>query len=270
MMPKSYTTKRVFFAGAGISADAPSRVPLARIIIEDLIGAIAPSNTIARQLLALADNGRGGRLNHGDYIRFELLMEVVQEFLDPSLSVLEFLRQHSSPNALHYLLADRAAKGDVVITTNFDALIEEAALKQGLPPLSICTTSDFRCWRYLGSRGTATVVKIHGSLDRFANHGQRELSSETIGATLKSIAQGITQLALPSAKLRMLCAATQDAEMLVVGYSGADDFDIIPSFHQIAPRKVLWIEHTSDNRLRWIALHERHFSFNGSTFDPAC
>jgi NAD-dependent SIR2 family protein deacetylase len=69
-----------------------------------------------------------------DYIRFEMLMDVIQGFVDPDLSVIRFLERCREPNMLHMLLARRHKVGDIVITTNFDSLIEEAIIRLNMEP----------------------------------------------------------------------------------------------------------------------------------------
>lgn len=55
------------------------------------------------KLKLLADGNRvEDRNTPGDYVRFELLMDVLQEVANPGLRVLSFLEHYTEPNALHF------------------------------------------------------------------------------------------------------------------------------------------------------------------------
>ena len=58
-------------------------------------------------------------------LRFELVLEIVQSCFDESLSVLDIFT-NATPNENHWLLHELARKGALIITTNFDNLIEIA------------------------------------------------------------------------------------------------------------------------------------------------
>src|ERR1051326_168345 len=131
-------SRNVFFVGAGISANSPTNFPLAGAITWSLLETIASDQETLKVLTELADPERADKRNPGDYIRFELLLDVIQLLADNELELLRFVDIFQKPNALHLLLAQRAMAGDVVITTNFDCLIEEAIRLLGGSPLSLC------------------------------------------------------------------------------------------------------------------------------------
>jgi tetratricopeptide (TPR) repeat protein len=238
--------RKVFFVGAGISVNPPTDFPVAGALISRLLRAIAPDEESLSILTKLADAGRPNKRNPGDYIRFEQLLEIIQLLADPELSLLKFIDIFDRPNTLHYLLAEKAMAGDVVITTNFDGLIEESVRRLGGQPLSICTTSDFENWGRASDQDRTPIYKIHGSYRRYDGPSS-ELTPETLQATLSAITVGVTELVLPEAKRNFLVEVTRGMPMIVAGYSGGDDLDVMPSFNLLSPDSLLWLSHNSSS-----------------------
>jgi tetratricopeptide (TPR) repeat protein len=238
--------RKVFFVGAGISVNPPTGFPVAGALISRLLRAVAPDEESLSTLTKLADAGRPDKRNPGDYIRFEQLLDIIQLLADRGLYLLEFIDIFDRPNALHYLLAEKAMAGDVVITTNFDGLIEESIRRLGGQPLSICTTSDFENWERAFGRDRTPVYKIHGSYRRYDGLSS-ELTPETLQATLSTITVGVADLFLPEAKRKFLVEITRGMPVIVAGYSGGDDLDVMPSFNLLSPDSLLWLSHNSSH-----------------------
>lgn len=236
--------KNVFFVGAGISANPPTNFPMAGAITWSLLEAIASDQETLKVLTELADSERPNKRNPGDYIRFELLLDVIQLVADNDLELLRFVDIFEKPNALHLLLAQRAMAGDVVITTNFDCLIEESIRLLGGNPLSLCSNDDFANWRQL-VHGKTPVYKIHGSFRRY-DESTIILTPETIQATLSTVTAGVDELMLPETKRDFLIDVTRDSSLIVAGYSGGDDLDIVPTFNLLSPARLMWLVHSSD------------------------
>lgn len=238
--------RRVYFVGAGISANPPTGFPLARTLISQILSAISPDRQTLDLLETLADANRESKRNTGDYVRFELLLDIIQQLVDSELFLLRFVELFRDPNALHDFLAQRAIYGDIVITTNFDCLIEESIRKLGSQPVSICTIADFESWKTVSSE-RVPVFKIHGSYSRY-DGSVAELSLETVQATLSALTMGVKDLVLPEAKREWLMEVTRGKSIVVCGYSGGDDLDIIPTFKFLSPRSVDWLLHNRDRR----------------------
>lgn len=235
--------KKVFFVGAGISVNWPTRFPVASTLIAKILEALAPNRSSLELLTELADSVRDNKRNPGDYIRFELLVDIIKQLVDPQLCLLGFIDIFTEPNALHNVLARRAIAGDVIVTTNFDGLIEESIRRLGGKPVSICTISDFKSWKNIGSDRTP-VYKIHGSYRRY-DGPSAELSVETVQATLSSLTLATTDFVLPEAKRNFLIEVTRGASVIVGGYSGGDDLDVMPTFKFLSPYSLLWLSHNS-------------------------
>ena len=234
--------QKVIFIGAGISANPPTFFPIAGSIISQLLKAIAPDDESLKDLFVLADSKRNCKRNPGDYIRFELLLDIIQQIADKELSILKMVDIFNEPNPLHFLLAKRAMMGDIVVTTNFDSLIEEAIQRLGRKPFTVCRVSEYAEWKKIALSGKVTVFKLHGSYKQY-NGCKRYLALDTVQATLGSVTAGLTDLVLPEEKRNFLIEISRGCQMLIAGYSGSDDLDIMPTFHSLEPSSLMWLEH---------------------------
>ena len=135
--------QRVFLVGAGISIPPPASVPAAGPLVGKIVELLAPTPSIAQEvqtLFAPKILKLGGRASP---LRFEQMIETIQETVDESLSVFDFLRALREPNEMHLILADLACRGDVVFTTNFDCFLEEAVLRNNREPRTIAAEKQF-------------------------------------------------------------------------------------------------------------------------------
>jgi tetratricopeptide (TPR) repeat protein len=232
----------VFFVGAGVSFEQPSRVPMAIPVVEALVRTIAPSAQIAAELMPFLRAGRAGEFHASDYLRFEVLLEVLHDFVDPDLHVLGFIERFGNFNPLHQILAARALAGDSLVTTNFDALIERAVLALGGKPITLCAYEDFSATAPTLPSGHTPIFKLHGSLKRFEG-ASITATPETLGATIAAIAKGTDGRRLPEPKRSFFQNLVRGQAMLVAGYSGSDDLDIVPTFEELEPASILWLHH---------------------------
>ena len=242
--------RKVFFLGSGVSLAPPTLFPTAQVLIPRLLSAVAPSKAAFEQLNRLADPNRASKRNAGDYIRFEVLLDIIRAHADPKLSFLNLVEIFNRPNPMHVLMAQRARQGDFVVTTNFDGLFERAIKAIGEKPISVCQLIDFQHWHELVQRGSIPVFKLHGSYTRY-DHDTERRSVSTVRATLEAITAGTTEFLLPKVKREFLVSVTQGRGVIVAGYSGSDDLDIMPTFPRLKASSVLWILHkdaASDSR----------------------
>lgn len=170
----------------------------------------------------------------GEQLRFEVLMaELIQSGVDPALTVLNCLDKCDRPNRNHYLLAALIHSGHVVMTTNFDRLIElaYADLFPSEVPLRIaCFDGDFAA-----DDGKPALWKLHGSL----SVGERA-TRDSVQATMMSI----LSTTMTSHKATFVKRVLADFDLLVVGYSGWDDLDVIPLLSNTRSDKTLiWVDH---------------------------
>lgn len=232
----------VFLAGAGISIDAPSSLPSAREMVKSLLQACIPPE----DLLAIS-NLEG--------LRYELIVEAVENNADKDLKFLDYLDLAKNPNLLHMFLAQTIDRGHHVITTNFDYLIEQALLKI-VPPENygnihvIITRDDFLKYqepKAHAEAGRRLLFKIHGSkYDAITGADTRESLITTISALGKN-KEGGTSFAIEPFKKHAIINMLQNSCLVILGYSGNDDFDIGPALKELSGMKrVIWIDHDPD------------------------
>ena len=236
-------SQNVYIAGAGISLGSPANFPIANHIIEEIFNYIAPNMNIRDELLNFSRKDHNNRLK-GDYIRFELLMDVISG-IDEKLEILNFVSNYDKPNRNHYYLAQAAINGDKVITPNFDDLIERAIIDLGYYPISICYDKDFKLSNTMFSNKQVPVYKIHGSYYKHQGFNNKvKASKETMQASLTSISSSNALFSLSNQKFSCFEFLIKNSkQLIIVGYSGCDDFDIIPSLIKVNPENIHWVQH---------------------------
>lgn len=233
----SETRLYTFLVGAGISMDPPSCVPSARMFVHELFTFYAPEDEIEK-LLSL------------ESLRYELLVEKVQNLFDKELKFLDYLDRVKEPNAIHIFLANMIMRYNYVITTNFDYLIE-MGLKKKLDvfPLFhnyhkkvmiIITKEDYQkkvSFQF-------PIIKIHGSKwDAIKGRLTKQSLITTISALGREREKGKT-FAIEPYKKPLIDEVMNSRDLVIMGYSGSDDFDISPMLKELSTMKrIIWIEH---------------------------
>ncbi len=236
----STNEKYTFLVGAGISMDAPTNMPSARQIIRSLLNMCAPPEEVENLLLL-------------DLLRFELVVEVVQYTIDEDLRFLDYLEVVKEPNLIHLFLGYLITKGHYVVTTNFDYLIERALMRI-LPEnllfniYPIITKGDFISLKMpenLIASGKYPVYKIHGAKRNIITGiDTRDSLVTTISALGRDRAEGET-FAIEPYKKPAVYNLTKNRTLIIMGYSGSDDFDIGPTLKELPfLNRVIWIEHS--------------------------
>ncbi len=226
-----------YLVGAGISMDPPANVPSARMFVKELFNYYAPKEEIMH-------------LEQLESLRYEFLVEKVQNLFDKDLKFLDYLNLVKAPNAIHIFLVNMIMRYNYVITTNFDYLIE-MAMKNILSTypsfhtyhqkfMIIITRDDYE----KNVRLQFPVIKIHGSKwDCIKGRLTSKSLITTISALGKEREKGKT-FAIEPYKKKLVDSITRDQNLVVMGYSGSDDFDISPMLRELNLNKaLLWIEH---------------------------
>ena len=218
-----------FLVGAGCSTQYPLALHVTRPIISLLLGR--------------PPKGRE------PFVRFEFLMQVIKDFFDPQLTFLSdiygvaWADEQDRPVVRPYerlfaLLAldDR----NQVFTTNFDRSIERAAeiaLGARMAGRSAKTfQSVFRKREFgkaLKGRRSRGLFKLHGSIDE----------PGTLAATYDAIVPAKGAKGDP--RQLLLARALRRSALCVVGYSGFDDMDVVPTLlgTKALNREVHWFHH---------------------------
>jgi len=198
-----------FLVGAGISADRSSHVPPWRDLVETILTGIA--GTEAEEEVTYV-------MQHNKLLFNEVIFKLFSEVFGIDLTVDLLSRCFSTKNwsIIHYHLAYLSATYDApIITPNFDELIEEAhKVSSPEKPLAI--------------------IKVHGTVSdlknaRFTVENIFEPLKEEIADRVKSAIHG-----------RLL---------VVMGYRGADNFDLMPLLADKASSvdKIIWFVRDANN-----------------------
>lgn len=262
LLPLGSPRSWAFLAGAGISV--PSGLPTAWEFNERIATFLSNSTRQRRQIRTLLTTDSSRVRNR---LRFEQVIEILREIAgDKELGVLNEFDDPGPPSELHFLLARMLRRGAAVMTTNFDNLIEYACLtinRYGTRRMrqllqihleserSGRSRSSFR-WYAMQRRLQPAVLKLHGSLRTLTTDALRGtvLSSDrtattSIGATLDALGRAAGAPGLELMKEKVLRRVIRDRTLCVMGYSGSDDFDVLPSLARMAAtiEKVVWIRH---------------------------
>jgi tetratricopeptide (TPR) repeat protein len=233
-----------FLVGAGISVDIPCCFPTGYEFTLYALQSLIPEEERAN-ILALTDPNREKARGPGDFLRFEQLMQYMQGWFDPDLHILDCYATPSTPNLNHLFLAHMIKLRHLVFTTNFDSMIEQALLETRTPKDRIIPIIYKKDWVLPTNKKDCCVYKLHGSLVDFRNGSS---CRDTLQATLEQIArmkEG-NVFTLEAWKERVLQESFQTHNLVVLGYSGLDDFDVLPTLWSIpSTRKLIWISHDS-------------------------
>ncbi len=236
--------KYTFLVGAGVSMEAPAYIPSARELVKSLVEVYAPPEFI-NAVLALPN------------LRYEMLAEQIQAHVDKDLSYLDYFNEIKTPNLIHFFLANAIVNGHDVITTNFDYMIERALL-QVLPAtqhaniVPVITKDDFLKFKdasALHAQGKYPLYKIHGSKTNLIT-GEMTTDSlvTTISALGKNREKGKT-FALEMFKQPAYENIVKGRSIVIMGYSGRDDFDIAPTLRSgLDINQIIWIDHAATER----------------------
>ena len=229
-----------FLVGAGCSVESPSCQPHTKAMMEAIIRYTCAESEIEK-ILDLENLG------------FETLLAIIQDQFDPDLKIIDYYELCDKPNILHYFLAEMINKGNIVLTTNFDFLIESALMELNIPKkqiVPIITGKDFLKFRdplRLLKKKKNIIYKVHGSTKNIIT------KEDTRDSLINSIlAIGLNEgksdiFQLQPTKYLSLRKAMKDRSLIIMGYSGNNDFDIIPTIKVIENiQNIIWINHIEE------------------------
>lgn len=232
--------KLTFLAGAGCSVEHPSCLPAGRPMMDTIINYICAKPEIEK-------------IKKLEQLRFEALIEIVRDNLDPELKIIDFYSECENPNIQHFFLADMIKKGNFVITTNFDFLIEYALRQSGVfddDIIVVITREDFEKYKFpdeLYTQGKKVLYKIHGSTKNIITGDD---TKEYLVATIQAFGtnkEGLNVFQLEPFKHDLFINITEGRSLIIMGYSGSDDFDIVPTLKALKNLKnVIWINYKQE------------------------
>ncbi len=226
-----------YLVGAGISMDPPSCIPSARMFVHELFKYYVPEGEIEA-------------ISSLESLRYEFLVEKIQNLFDKELKFLDYLSEVTEPNAIHIFLVNMIMRYNYVITTNFDYLIEYALKKklEMFPAfhdyhkkvMTIITKEDYQ----KNVSFQFPVIKIHGSKwDVLKGRMTKDSLITTISALGREREKGET-FAIEPYKKPLINQVMDRRDLVIMGYSGSDDFDISPMLKEFKNmNRIIWIEH---------------------------
>jgi hypothetical protein len=238
----------LILAGAGVSVDPPSGAPTGLALTDQLLTQLAPDDISLRLLRQYAFPTRFFPSKRQAFLRFEHIVQTLQDAVDPTMTLLTTIFDELPPNDCHRSLASLIERGWPVVTTNFDGCIETALG----PTQYVHEVASLTSWQEdPGARRLPMLGKLHGSLrDR-----EGRVIGHTVRATVPAVLGGHAFRTLEAenagAALTFLQAALSARSLIVVGYSGLDDFDIVPILRECGyPHRVVWISHREASSVR--------------------
>ncbi|MFX1479415.1 MAG: tetratricopeptide repeat protein [Promethearchaeota archaeon] len=228
-------------AGAGCSIDAPSNMPTGNKIMEEIIKFACAKSEIENILKI-------------EGLRFEILLEIIRNLLDNELKILGYLEECNKPNILHFFLTEMINRGNNVITTNFDFLIEHAIIqnkKNNEPIISVITEEDYRRFENIiehKNTGKKFLFKIHGAKrDILVNRDTKDYFLSLI-KKIGSYKSEFNLFFVEPYKGVLFNKLFNKANIILMGYSGQNDFDIVPilkRYHKM--KRIIWINHVEND-----------------------
>ncbi|MHA1270287.1 MAG: hypothetical protein ACTSPY_10910 [Candidatus Helarchaeota archaeon] len=251
-LDKFFTTKEryVFLVGSGISAIPPSSLPLFKEISNTLIDYCIPGEYIEK-ILKL------------DNLTPELVFSSLKYTLDKELTFLDYFNEITEYNNLHSFLAGVITRGQYVITTTLDNLIEEAFKNNGFDEKSIVpiiTKEDYLKFNnpdVMIEEKRYPICKIYGSKQNIIT------SQDTKDSVLPYFSKLIEPLRnQKSYEIKQFQNSTlfnilKECTLVVMGYEENDYLNInyiLNEFPYI--NKIIWVNNISTEKIKIFQLGE--------------
>jgi len=232
--------KLTFLVGAGASVEAPSQLPSTNDTMKALIK-LSCANSEIETILKLQN------------LKFEVLVGIIHKSIEDDFRFLNFFTKSDKPNLEHFFLAEMIKKGHFVVTSNFDFLLEYALLQSDVPKkkiIPVITKKDYEKFsdpEKLYKNGKVPIYKIHGS---HRNIITGEDTRTSFINTLKLIGRNQTEssiVQLEPYKAQFLVNISKERSLVVIGYSGKNDFDLLSTLKIMKNlNNLIWINHISD------------------------
>jgi tetratricopeptide (TPR) repeat protein len=224
-------SRLAILVGAGVSVEKPSCLPTAFQFLREFYKGCLPAHLNHEKLLSRESD-----------LRFETVLGILQHRFDEKLEILDLFNS-GTPNLNHRCLNLLARRGALIITTNFDTLAEQA----GSPDLDYTIRASDDSFASFVEAGPYNKTQpefwhLHGIIQHPRDkHDFRD----SVVASIKDCWLSKDLFRLDQSKGRALEKVLADRDLLIVGYSGSDDYDIGPALEEIrSARKIFWVCHT--------------------------
>lgn len=252
--------------GAGVSMAAPSCLPSAQTLVNAILEDPRMPITVEQRdtLLASTTPDWPDSLCAYHFLRFEQVVESLGQTVDHSLSAVRALIPQSHPNEYHYTLATLLSQGHLIFTTNFDDLIETACAELGIEVRVIVTEGDYLGYLRNPSGFDYPLFKLHGSFSDQTENGVREAVATEAGILGAGIGFSPIKWAVVSKELNA-------HDLLVLGYSGFDDFDVMPAIAASGKdRRLYWSRYNPTLVRTFLQGSSRNFPSVGEEHFDSC
>lgn len=226
---KRPTSEVLYLCGAGISYSPPTCLPTVRAFVNGIVRHCVNDTQLRGQIDTTISAQQFGR-------RFEVLVDDMTQLKSSVALQIGELFASDAPNLIHNYLAERCHTGSTILTTNFDNCIELAGTED-------VARIVFNDTDLIGTEPlTSVIVKPHGSIPFTPLEEATELVA-TVRALART-ARGFQQF--PKWR-EYLLTLLRHKTIVVIGYSGSDDFDISPILMDSSPKEFVWIDYDADD-----------------------
>ena len=163
-------------------------------------------------------------------VRLEHLLSVFHEWKgqDPGKLIAQF--GDADPNFYHKKIAELSDQGILkrIFTTNFDLCIEKALDEKGIQYQQLTDQED-----YVNiDENKLQVIKLHGTVIR----SNSSYTTKGLIATLESMFKG-----MPAWRATHFQRSIEMYNLVCIGYSGNDSFDITPILREDPDQRIVWV-----------------------------
>lgn len=214
--------------GAGISLDSPTAIPTVSTFLKILLQCLSSeSQLITNQIEKI--------IQEGTWPRFEVLVNDLVSRIDNQSKITQVFRSKNY-NSNHSLIANLIADGAKAVTTNFDYCIENVS--DSIRPLIFNTNHLSKEVSYYKNR--YNLLKPHGCVT-LKDKNELVATLNCLNKTQKGYLQYPTWR-------RLISEFFHNQYVLVMGYSGSDDFDIMPLLAESKAKAIVWVKHNAHSK----------------------
>lgn len=253
--------KYVFWCGAGVSAEAPTKLPLGnqftRYVLSELVDEVFQKE-LENKLQDIDSSLKAHNIEIGNCLRLESVISEVSliennlkpKFADDLKFISSLATFYDSPfNIYHYYLAKLVVLGSNVVTTNYDFGIEKAVdlLCPGEYVIQKLTDGQYVYCSKDERKGK--IYHIHGIA----------LKPKEVGITYKTVSRSFH----PSILAVLDTWMKNDFTIAFLGYSCGDNYDVeryFERFKQTSKARAVYVQRKAKDLTKSVKRHLNCFS----------
>jgi len=232
-----------FFVGSGISVDPPSNLPTGDELKNAIFESIFHGEFFPGYVQDSVKKIVGG-------YRPETFLFLINDWGDYNWKKIIPPLLHSQSNSNHHNISSlvEGQKTHIILTTNFDCLLEQS-LKQRNIGFDLYVFSDD--YKKFDLHSGNSIIKLHGTLKDCTN---KDLSDSIIGSMTEVANRQVPSLT--QIQESTLKSILENFIVVFLGYSGSDEYDILPVISNTDCKKIVWISHENkfvSPKIEWSA-----------------